>query len=280
MVRRLVAAGHTVTVWNRTLERAQALADQGVHVATTSAEAITGQDAVMTMLVDDVANEAVIFGPDGFISHLGGETVHVSLSTISVALSRRIAKEHANNGQAFVGAPVFGRPNVAAEGKLWIAVAGDNSVIDKVRPSLEALSRGITVVGAEPWQAHALKLGGNFMITSMVQTIAEAFIFASSQGIDPEVFISTVNSALFQSPFYAAYANVMLHPPEHPGATVALGAKDTRLLREAAKSGGVELGLADYLMHILTTALEAGIGDGDWAVGQYRTAQQLASKAP
>ena len=278
MVRRLLLAGHTVTVWNRSRERADALAGEGAQVAATIAEAVRGQDAVLTMLIDDAANEAVICGDDGVVNHLANGAVHISLSTISVALSKRIAKEHSSRRQLFVGAPVFGRPNVAADGKLWIAVAGLESVIDKVRPALEALSRGITIVGTESWQAHALKLGGNFMITSMVQTLAEAFVYAKSQGIDPEVFLSTVNSALFQSPFYAAYGNVMLHPPEHPRATVSLGAKDTSLLRESAAASGVELGLAAYLAHVLKTAQEAGLGDGDWAVGQYRTAQALASQ--
>ena len=276
MARCLLAAGHTVTVWNRTRERAEALAHEGAHTAAIPADAVRDQEAVLTMLMDDDANIAVIFGENGVLNHLESGSVHVSLSTISVSLSHRLTDEHAQRGQFFVGAPVFGRPNVAADGRLWIAAAGSEAAIAKARPALEPLSRGITVVGPEPWQAHALKLGGNFMITSMVQTISEAFVFAKSQGIDPEVFLTTINSALFQSPFYAAYAGVLLHPPEQPGATVNLGAKDTRLLREAAAASGIQLGLADYLTDILNTAQRAGLGEGDWAVGQYKTAETLA----
>ena len=109
--------------------------------------------------------------------------------------------EHRNRGQRFVAAPVFGRPNVAADGKLWIALAGEDAAIEIVRPLLASISRGYTVVGSEPKQAHALKLGGNFMITAMVQALSEAFVFADAQGIEPKVFLETVNSALFQSPF-------------------------------------------------------------------------------
>jgi len=276
MVERLIAAGYAVTVWNRTRERAEVLASKGAQVAESVADAMRGQEVVLTSLMDDAAHETVVFGDGGVLAALENGTVHVSLSTISVALSRRLTEEHKRRNQRFVGAPVFGRPNVAADGKLWIAAAGAEDDITKARPALEAMSRGVTVVGTEPWQAHALKLGGNLMITSMVQTLSEAFVFARSQGIDPAVFISTVNSALFQSPFYAAYAQVILNPPEKPGATVKLGLKDTRLFREAAAASGVELGLSQYLMKILETAVADGLGDGDWPVGQYRTAETLA----
>ena len=138
----------------------------------------------------------------------------------------------------------------------WIALAGEDAAIEIVRPLLPAISRGYTVVGSEPKQSHALKLGGNFMITAMVQALSEAFVFAEAQGVDPKVFLDTVNSALFQSPFYAAYGKVMLDPPEHPGATVALGIKDTRLLRESAKAVQTRLPLADHLAGMLRVASE------------------------
>jgi len=159
---------------------------------------------------------------------------------------------------------------------LWIAVAGAEEAVGKARPALEPLSRGITVVGKEPWQAHALKLGGNFMIASMIQTLSEAMVFASSQGIEPETFVTTVNSALFQSPFYEAYAKVMLHPPEQPGATIQLGAKDTRLFREAGSAAGFDSGLAVYLASQLEESIAAGLGDSDWPVSLYRIVQTQA----
>jgi 3-hydroxyisobutyrate dehydrogenase-like beta-hydroxyacid dehydrogenase len=279
IVRRLLAAGHSVTVWNRTRERAEELVGDGAKVAGTPEEAIQGQDAVFSSLKDDATHENLFFaipGSEGLIETLAKGQLHVSLSTLSVALSRRFTQEHAKRGQRFVGAPVFGRPNVAADGKLWIAVAGAGGDIAKVRPALEPLSRGITVVGKEPWQAHALKLGGNFMIASMIQTLSEAMVFASAQGIEPETFFSTVNSALFQSPFYENYAKVMLNPPEQPGATIQLGAKDTRLFREAGHEAGFDSGLAAYLAGQLNRAIESGFGDADWPVSTYRATQQLS----
>ena len=278
MVRRLLGAGHQVTVWNRTKAKAEELASEGALVASTVVEAAREQDAILSSLKDDAAHEELFFGANGLIEAIAPEQLHLSLSTLSVALSKRFTEEHAKRGQQFVGAPVFGRPSVAAEGRLWIAVAGDEAAVAKARPALEPLSRGITVIGSEPWQAHALKLGGNFMIASMIQTLSEAMVFASSQGIDPETFISTVNSALFQSPFYEAYAKVMLHPPEMPGATVHLGAKDTRLFREAGCAAGFDSGLAAYIASQLEAVIEAGFGEGDWPVSQYRAVQSLAKR--
>jgi len=200
--------------------------------------------------------------------------LHISCSTISVALSERLTAEHARRGQRFVAAPVFGRPNIAEEGRLWTVVAGADDAVAKARPLLDAFSRGISVVGAEPRMAHAVKLGGNFLITAMNHSLGEAFVYAAGQGIDAEIFLETVNSALFQSPLYAAYGKVMLHPPEHPGATAELGAKDLRLLREAAAAHETRLSMADEMSAIFDQARQAGLGGEDWAVAQYRMAQR------
>jgi 3-hydroxyisobutyrate dehydrogenase-like beta-hydroxyacid dehydrogenase len=279
MARRLLAARHELIVWNRTHEKTGLLTREGAQAASTPAEVARSSDVVMTMLFDDAAHEEVLFGPkglpvNGMLGALRPGALHISLSTISVALSERLAEEHQRRGQAYVGAPVFGRPNVAAEGKLWIVVAGADDAVARARPLFEPLSRGVTVVGKEPRQAHALKLGGNFLISAMIHSLGESFVFAESQGIDPAVFLEAVNNALFQSPFYAAYGNVMLHPPEIAGASMELGAKDLRLLREAAESRGTSLSLADEMAGIFDKAREQGLGDQDWAVVQYRMAQE------
>jgi 3-hydroxyisobutyrate dehydrogenase-like beta-hydroxyacid dehydrogenase len=279
MALRLIAAGHELSVWNRTEGRTKPLLREGAIAAATPAEAELGADAVMTMLFDDEANEQVLFGPNGLLDALEPGALHISSSTISVALSERLTAEHARRGIDFVAAPVFGRPNVAAEGRLWIVAAGSDAAIQRARPVLEPLSRGISVIGKEPRQAHALKLGGNFLISAMIHSLSEAFVYAESQQIPPAVFLEAVNSALFQSPFYAAYGNVMLHPPENAGASILLGTKDLRLLREAAASRKVRLSLADNLAEIFAQAQDAGLGNEDWAVGQYRMAQSRASSA-
>jgi 3-hydroxyisobutyrate dehydrogenase-like beta-hydroxyacid dehydrogenase len=284
IARLLLAQGHNVTLWNRSAEKtnavkAESVASGNARIASSLHEAVANADIVFTMLADDAATEAVLFGDanqPGFLGALKPGAIHVTLSTISVALARRITAAHQERGQHHVGAPVFGRPAVAEAGKLWIVASGEDAPLTAVRPLLESISRGITIVSREPWQAHALKLGGNLMITSMNQTLSEAFVFAESQGIDPALFHQAINSALFQSQLYENYGKTILNPPSQPGATVSLGIKDTRLVREAAAEAGVRMRLADYFADVLHRAKEAGFADADWAVGQYRIAQSDA----
>jgi 3-hydroxyisobutyrate dehydrogenase-like beta-hydroxyacid dehydrogenase len=281
VARLLQKNGHQLTVWNRTAAAPKLLAEAGAQIAGTPAEAVKGVPVVFTVLSDDAATTSVVFGTEGNLGILEAmevDAVHVSLSTISVKLSRLLEQSHHQRNQHFVAAPVFGRPPIAEQGKLWIAVAGVNLAVERVRPLLEAVSRGITVISDEPWRAHALKLGGNFMIAGMIQAMSEAFVFAASQGISPELFLETVNSALFQSAFYAQYSQTMLNPPQVPGSNVALGSKDMALLREAAASAHQHLPLADYIAQQLHCAEEAGMKDQEWAVGQYRMAQSIAAR--
>jgi 3-hydroxyisobutyrate dehydrogenase-like beta-hydroxyacid dehydrogenase len=280
MALRLLAAGHELRVWNRTEGRTEPLLREGAIAAGTPAEAELGVDAVITMLFDDAAHQEVLFGPNGLMDALEPGGLHIACSTISVALCERLTVEHARRGHRFVAAPVFGRPSVAEAGKLWIVMAGEQSALAAARPILEPMSRGISIIGSEPRQASAVKLGGNFLISTMIQSLSESFVFAESQGIAPAVFLEAVNSALFQSPFYASYANVMLNPPPHPGATINLGAKDTRLLREAAAARNTRLSLADNLAAIFEEARQSGLAEEDWAVGQYRIAQHRSTLKP
>jgi 3-hydroxyisobutyrate dehydrogenase-like beta-hydroxyacid dehydrogenase len=274
MALRLIAAGHELSVWNRSEGRTKPLLREGAIAAGTPAEAELGADAVITMLFDDAAHEEVLFGSNGLVDALDPGALHISCSTISVALSERLTAEHARRGIDFVAAPVFGRPNVAEAGRLWIVAAGADAAVERARPILEPMSRGISVVGSEPRMAHAVKLGGNFLISAMTHGLSESFVYAEGQGIDPEVFFEAVNSALFQSPFYAAYCKILLHPPEQVGATVDLGMKDLRLLRDAAAERNTRVSLADEMLRIFAEARELGLNGEDWAVGQYRMAQR------
>jgi|HubBroStandDraft_1064217.scaffolds.fasta_scaffold74049_2 3-hydroxyisobutyrate dehydrogenase-like beta-hydroxyacid dehydrogenase len=274
MALRLIGAGHELAVWNRTEGKTKPLLREGAIAAATPAEAELGADAVVTMLFDDAANEQALFGPNGLMDALEPGSLHIAMSTISVALIERLTAEHASRGIDFVAAPVFGRPNIAADGKLWIVAAGAPNAIERARPIFDPLSRGVTVIGTEPRQANAVKLGGNFLISAMIHSLGEAFVFAEGQGIEPALFLEAVNNALFQSPFYAAYAKVMLNPPEHAGATISLGEKDLRLLREAAASRNTHLSLTDTLAQVFAEARADGLADEDWAVGQYKMARK------
>ncbi len=280
MAGRLLAAldtGDTLTVWNRTAKAAEGLVEQGAKLAATPAEAAEEAEVVFSMLFDDAAHEAVVLGAEGIAAAMKPGALHVACSTISVALSERLAEEHGKRGVGYLAAPVFGRPNVAAEGKLWIVIAGDNEAVAKGRRLLDSLSRGVSVVGNRPAQAHALKLAGNFLITMMIQSLSEAVVFAEASGLDPAMALETINSALFQSPFYAAYGKVMLSPPEKPGATVELGVKDLGLFLDAARADGTRLTIAERMADLFQEAIGEGLGKSDWAAGMLQ-ATRLAAK--
>lgn len=274
-----LAQGHAVTVWNRTPKSADTLTESGVTVAASPDDAVKNAEVVFSILLNDDAVEEVFLGSTskpGAISAMQPGTPHVCLSTISVASSKQLAAAHSAAGKPLVGAPVFGRPHVAAQARLWSAIAGDEASLAKVRPLIERYSRGITVVGNQPWAAHAMKIGGNFMITAMIASLTEGFLFAESQGIDPAVYLQVVNQGLFQSPFYELYGKLMLDPPAKPGGTVSLGEKDARLFLDAAIESHAPTPLADMFHQHLLRAMSEGMQDDDWAGGYYNLARKLA----
>jgi 3-hydroxyisobutyrate dehydrogenase-like beta-hydroxyacid dehydrogenase len=159
---RLLSAGHELSVWNRTEERTKPAIHEGAIAAATPAEAELGADAVVTVLLDDAAYEEVFFGVHRLIDVLSPGLLHIICGTIGVALCKRLAAEHSKRGIDLVAAPVFGRPNDAAEGRLAIVAAGADKAVARARPLLEALAQRITVVGKDPQQAFAMLPGRAF----------------------------------------------------------------------------------------------------------------------
>ncbi len=208
IARNLLKTPHTLTVYNRTASRAESLRAEGARVGASVADA-SRADAVLTMLADDAAVEATVFGASGMLGALPQGAVHVSLSTISTALSRRLAEAHAARGQDYVAAPVFGRPDAAAARRLLVVAAGSAAAVERVRPLLEAIGRKLFVIGTEPVAANTLKLAGNFLIVSAIETLAETFPLLRKSGVAPELFMEIVNDNLFQSPMLANYGAII-----------------------------------------------------------------------
>jgi 3-hydroxyisobutyrate dehydrogenase-like beta-hydroxyacid dehydrogenase len=276
LVPHLLNAGHVVTVWNRNTVVAEKFAAQGAEVARSAADAVRNCELVFTLLLNDSALEDVLFD-GGVLDAMPKGAIHVSVSTISVTLAKRLTVEHAKRGLRHVGAPVFGRPNVAAEGKLWVVAGGAKDALEKVRPLLETYSRGITVVSEEPWRAHAMKLAGNFSVAAMVATLSEAMTVAESMEVSPELFVEMTNSATFRSPLYEMYGKTLTDPPQEIGASMELGEKDIRLFREAAAANGVKTPLAELMESNFDAALEAGMKDDDWATGYYELVRRRST---
>ena len=201
-------------------------------MARSLAAACRGAEAAVTMLADDRAVEEVVLGEGGLASALESGATHLSGSTISTALVRRLASEHAARGQEFLSTPVFGRPDAAAQGKLLVVAAGPPELVERHRPVFDAIGRQTFVAGIEPWQANALKLCGNFMIASMLEAFGEGYATLRKAGVDVQVFLDAMN-ALFASPVYANYGRLIAEGRFEPaGFALALGQKDMRLLLE------------------------------------------------
>ncbi len=265
MARNLLSAGHTVAAYNRTRDKAEALAADGAKVASSPAQACHEAEVVLTMLADDHAAEEVVFGADGVASSLPPGAVHISCSTISTALARRFAHEHGARKQGYLSAPVFGRPEAAEAKKLIVVAAGPAPDVERFRPLLDAIGRQTVVVGAEPWQANAVKLCGNFMLASMLETFGEAFATLRKAGVDPHTFLEIMNS-LFASPVYANYGRMIADEKFEPaGFALKLGLKDVRLALQTADECLAPMPIASLVRDQLLSAVANGQADQDWS---------------
>ena len=265
MASNLLKAGHEVTVWNRSPEATQPLASLGAKVARTPDRAVLG-DAVFSMLSNDQAVRDV-FITDGLLDAMDKGIVHVNHATISVALAKELAEEHARRELDYVAAPVFGRPDVAAAGKLQILAAGRAHVIDRVRPLLEAMGSRIWSLGDEPPHANVVKIAGNFMLGAAIESMAEASALARAHGVSAADFLEVMTSTLFATPAYQGYARLIAEQRYKPaGFALPLGYKDIGLALSAADATRVPLPLASLLHDTLLEALSAGDEDVDWSV--------------
>jgi 3-hydroxyisobutyrate dehydrogenase-like beta-hydroxyacid dehydrogenase len=265
MARNLLRAGHTLTVYNRSREKAQALAGEGARVAESPADACRDAEAVMTMVADDPAVEEIVFGRDGIASAMKKNCIHVSHSTISPALARRLASEHAQRNQGYLSAPVFGRPDAAEAGKLLVVAAGRSELVERCRPLFDAIGRQTFVVGAEPWQANVSKLCGNFMISSAIEALGEAYATLRKSGVAPLTFLEIMN-ALFGSPVIANYGSIIAKEQFEPAQfALHLGLKDLRLVLATADERSAPMPMASLVHDHMVSAVAQGQADMDWS---------------
>lgn len=266
IARNLIKAGHDLKVYNRTRSRAEAFAGLGATVVETPAEAVADREVVITMLADDIAVEDVIFAPGNAIEALPAGAVHISMSTISVGLSRRLAESHREKQQPYLVATVLGRPDAAAAGKLFILTAGSGEQIERCRPLFNVIGQKTFIVGDEPHVANVLKLATNFLFTTVIESLGEAFAFARKFGVDPHAFLDILTDSSFTAPVYRTYGNLIASDNFRPAAfKLPLGFKDNRLLIAAAEEAAVPMPMASLIHDRFVAALAQGLGDADWA---------------
>ncbi len=267
MAANLIKAGHEVALYNRTAEKAQGL---GGRVAASPADAARGAEVVFTMLADDKALAGVAYGEGGFIGALPAGSIHVSCSTISVAMAEALSAAHAKAGQKFVSAPVFGRPEAAAAAKLFVAAAGAEADLATCQPLFDAIGQRTFVLSHEPSRANLVKLSGNFLIAAVIESLGEALALVAKGGVDERAYLELLTSTLFSAPVYKTYGNLIVEQKFEPaGFAAPLGQKDVRLVLEAAEELNVPLPLASLLRDRFLTLLAHGGAALDWsAIGK------------
>jgi 3-hydroxyisobutyrate dehydrogenase-like beta-hydroxyacid dehydrogenase len=265
MAANLLNAGHRVTVYNRSPGKAEALVEQGATAAASVAEAC-GAAVVFTMLADDAAVEAVAFGEGGIAASLAPGATHVSSSTISVALSERLEAAHAEAGQRYAAAPVFGRPEAASAAKLFVIAAGAPQVLQPLSSLFDAIGQRTFVVSEQPHAANLVKLSGNFLIASAIESVSEAVALVAKAGVDRQQYVYILTSTLFAAPAYQVYGGLIARREFEPaGFAAALGLKDVRLVLAAAEQLQVPLPVASILRDRLLTLVATGGGQLDWS---------------
>lgn len=266
MARNLIQAGHSLSVYNRTRSRAEELASLGARVAASPADAASDAEALITMLADDAALEDCVLGPGRAMQTLPAQSVHIGMSTVSVALSRKLAGAHREKRQHYIAAPVFGRPEAAKAAKLFIVAAGAPEPIHRCQGLFDVMGQKTFVLDGNPASANVVKLAGNFLITTAIEGMAEAFALVRKSQIEPEKFLEIMTSTLFGAPIFKNYGAMIAKAQfEPPGFKLPLGLKDNKLILALAEEIAAPLPMANLVHDRFLTAIAQNLQDQDWS---------------
>lgn len=262
----ILKAGFGLALWNRSVDKAAPLVAAGATLADSPRALAGGCDIVLSILADDRALDAVLDGEDGLLAGLAPGALHISMSTIAVATAEAASARHAARGQHFLSAPVFGRPDAAAAGKLAVVVAGDAADIDRAEPVLRAIGQKLFRVGEHPPVANLIKLCGNFMLMAAVEAMAEAMTLAEKGGAGGATLLDVMTNTLFDSPAYRNYGPMLAERRFRPaGFPAGLGLKDMRLVGAAAEDSRVPMPLLSLLRDRLVETIAKEGEDIDWS---------------
>ncbi|MDE2166953.1 MAG: NAD(P)-dependent oxidoreductase [Alphaproteobacteria bacterium] len=267
MARRMLDAGHDLAVYNRTAEKAKALAEAGAKVMGSVAEAARYGEAVVTMLADDAALEKITAQKDGLLQSLPKGSIHVCAGTHSVEIIRSLDAAHAKAGQRMVASPMLGRPEAVAAGQAGIVVGGAAESLACCRPLFEAIARRVFEAGADPVTAAAIKIANNFVLGCAIEAMGEGLSLVRKYGVAPQVLYDVMTDGLFAAPAYKIYGQIIVDETyEKVGQMAVLGLKDANLALAAGEAVGVPLPSGNVWRDRLVGAVAHGDGQCDWAV--------------
>jgi 3-hydroxyisobutyrate dehydrogenase-like beta-hydroxyacid dehydrogenase len=265
MVKSLLKRGHNVIGWNRTLQNAEELRSSGVRVARSIAEACS-TGVVITMLANDAAVEAVVFGKGGVLDSLVGGGVHISMSTIGLASVGKLTKAHQERGQKFISAPVLGRPEAAEQARLFILPAGEKESVERCMPVFDALGQRTEYVGPEPQASNLIKLTCNTMIATVIEVLSESFAVIKKTGmVDPKRYKEILSATVLSGSVFQAYGENILTENFQAGFKSSLALKDVELMTEASRSALAPMPIVALVRERLMALVASGHGDLDWS---------------
>ena len=261
----LLNAGYSVKVYNRSADKTNAAVDAGAEAGSYPSDVVERGGIVVSMVANDEALEAITLGPDGLLSRLGPGGIHLSMSTVSPQIARRMTELHEQHGCSYVAAPVFGRPDAAANHQLWIAVAGKAEPKERIQPLLKVLGQGAFDFGEDPSNANVVKISGNFMIAAAMEAMGEAALFAEQNGVDRSKLIDMLSHTIFASSIYQNYGKKIAERNYTPvGFQLKLGLKDVNLVLHTAEQVELPLPLASLLHDRFLSGIAKGRAEHDW----------------
>jgi 3-hydroxyisobutyrate dehydrogenase-like beta-hydroxyacid dehydrogenase len=259
----LISSGHRVAVWNRSPGPVAQLVARGAEAAAKPAD-LAGSDFLLTVLANDAAIRSVILD-GGVLEAAQPGLIHLNLATVSVALARELAELHRKRNVGYIAAPVFGRPDVAAAGKLNVVVGGDPAIIARAEPVLAAIGQKTWPVGEKAENANVVKIAGNFMIASAIETMGEAVALTRAHGVGAAAFLDVLTNTLFGATAYRVYGGMIAAEKYTPaGFEAPLALKDIRLVLAAADAHNVPMPFAGVLRDGLMELIATGGADHDW----------------
>ena len=267
MAGRIIEAGHDLLVSDPTPGQTQSLEDAGAVAVGSPAAATEGRDVVISMLPSDKVLDIVLNSDNGLVGGMDASCIHMAMGTHGVKATNAAAAAHANAGQTFIASPVLGRPDLAAQGLLKVVPGGPSAAVDKVLPLLEVIGQHTFRVGEQQQSSAAVKIANNFVLGCAIETMGEALSLVEKLGVDPKMFFEVMTKGLFAAPAYDVYGKMIVDKNwDSHGATAIIGLKDANLALEAAEVAEVPLPSTYVWRDYLTSAIERGEGDLDWAV--------------
>ncbi|WP_439559176.1 NAD(P)-dependent oxidoreductase [Dyadobacter sp.] len=260
---RLIGSGFELTVWNRTISKAEQLEKLGAKVAENAVDAVEPGGIVFSVLADDHAVETTF--SDALLEKLGQNGLHVSMSTISPDCSRKLTETHNKFGVSYVAAPIFARPDAVRSGMGNIVISGEAGARERVKPLVQNFVKGVFDFGDDPGAANVIKLCGNFMIAASLEMMAEAFTLAEKSGIPRQNIYDMLTSTLFAAPIFQNYGKLVAqHSYEPVLFSLPLGLKDINLTLQASAKVNAPMPLADLVKNRFVSALAKDRAHLDW----------------